>query len=48
MLEAIGGTLIASRLERKTLADARNVRNLQKRIQHDFKTLREHMAVLHT
>lgn len=47
-MEAIGGVLIASRLQRKTLADPRTVRNLQKRIQHSFVTLREHMAVLHT
>ena len=45
MVEAIGGVLIASRLQRKTLADPRTVRNLQKRIQHSFVTLREHMAV---
>ena len=48
MVESIGGSLISSRLERKSPADPRTVRNLQKRIQRNFTTLREHMAVLHT
>ena len=47
-VESIGSHLIASRLERQSPAGTRNVRNLNKRIQHDWKTLRENVAVIHT